>query len=518
MKKLILVFLSWLSLLVVSHDNWKATKLSEAIAHAPSVLPDRVVLTWNNDPATTQSVTWRTDTSVINGYAQFGVASVSGRTMEITELKAQTTLFKSDINDAHYHNVTFTNLESNTLYAYRIGDGENWTEFYHFKTANLKPEPFSFIYFGDAQNDVKTHWSRVFREAFRESPRAAFTLHAGDLVDEHYMDAQWGEWHQAPDWVNGTIPVIATPGNHEYLDDSQRKRVWRTKGGKEVKVEVDEYIMYAPGVFKITIEDEFKQSGTIFVKESGQIESIDSGIEIISGFSASELKDKIILGGGAPLYDRLQNPTGSPILSTHWRPQFSFPIQDVPKESLNETVYFIDYQGVRFISLNSNTELEAQIPWLQKTLEQNSNKWTVVTFHHPMYSPASDRDNIELREAWKPLFDKYRVDLILSGHDHTYSRTGLVDVSNLKNVPTGYQQAYDPEIGTVNVVSVSGPKMYEITKGKYAKTFGENKQLYQIIDINNDTMRFRAFTATGEIHDEFILKKVPGKPNLLIEN
>ena len=67
-------------------------------------------------------------------------------------------------------------------------------------------------------------------------------------------------------------------------------------GGKEVKVEVDEYIMYAPGVFKITIEDEFKQSGTIFVKESGQIESIDSGIEIISGFSASELKDKIILG------------------------------------------------------------------------------------------------------------------------------------------------------------------------------------------------------------------------------
>ena len=88
----------------------KATKLSEAIAHAPSVLPDRVVLTWNNDPATTQSVTWRTDTSVINGYAQFGVASVSGRTMEITELKAQTTLFKSDINDAHYHNVTLQTL------------------------------------------------------------------------------------------------------------------------------------------------------------------------------------------------------------------------------------------------------------------------------------------------------------------------------------------------------------------------------------------------------------------------
>ena len=107
--------------------------------------------------------------------------------------------------------------------------------------------------------------------------------------------------------------------------------------------------------------------------------------------------------------------------------------------------------------------------------------------------------------------------MILSGHDHTYSRTGFVDTKNLTNVPTGYQQAYDPEIGTVNVVSVSGPKMYEITKGKYAKTFGENKQLYQIIDVDDDKMRFRAFTAIGELYDEFILKKVAGKPNMLIE-
>ena len=517
MKKFILIFFSWLSLMVFSHDAWKAIKLSEEIAHAPSVLPDRVVLTWNDNPATTQSVSWRTDTSVINGYAQVGLANASGRTMKTSELKAVTTPFKSDINDAHYHNVNFTNLKPNTLYAYRVGDGENWTEYYHFKTANLKPEPFSFIYFGDAQNEVKTHWSRVFREAFRDAPRAAFTLHAGDLVDEHYMDAQWGEWHQAPDWVNGTIPVIATPGNHEYLDDSQRKRIWKTKKEKEVKIKIDEYTLHAPGIFKLTVEDELDQRGTLFIKESGQIESIDSGIELITGFSQAELKDALILGGGAPLYDRLQNPTGTPTLSTHWRPQFSFPIQDVPKESLKETVYYIDYQGVRFISLDSNTELEAQIPWLQKTLEQNPNKWTIVTFHHPMYSPASDRDNIELRQAWKPLFDKYKVDLILSGHDHTYSRTGLVDTKNLKNVPTGYQQAYDPNIGTVNVVSVSGPKMYEITKGKYAKTFAENKQLYQIIDVENDALRYRAFTAIGELYDEFVLKKVVDKPNILIE-
>ena len=63
------------------------------------------------------------------------------------------------------------------------------------------------------------------------------------------------------------------------------------------------------------------------MQENGQIQSTDAGIEIITGFSQAELKGKVILGGGAPLYDRLQNPTGVPILSKHWRPQFSFPVQ-----------------------------------------------------------------------------------------------------------------------------------------------------------------------------------------------
>ena len=56
-------------------------------------------------------------------------------------------------------------------------------------------------------------------------------------------------------WVNGTIPVIATPGNHEYLNDSQRKRVWKNKNGKDIKIEIEEYTQQAPGVYKLTIED-----------------------------------------------------------------------------------------------------------------------------------------------------------------------------------------------------------------------------------------------------------------------
>jgi hypothetical protein len=69
----------------------------------------------------------------------------------------------------------------------------------------------------------------------------------------------------------------------------------------------------------------------------------------------------------------------------------------------------------------------------------------------------------------------------------------------------------------VHVVSVSGPKIYKITKGNYAKKLGENTQLYQIIDIKENELRFRAYDATGELYDEFLIHKQVGKPNLLVE-
>ena len=516
MKKFTFLLFIFLCLNLVAHPNGATKEYSKELAHYPSPLPDRVVLTWNDNPATTQAVNWRTDVSVKAGLAQLAVANANGRELKPDEFKAETSYFKSDINEAHYHNVTFKNLQPNTLYAYRVGDGVNWTEYYHFKTASSEEDPFSFIYFGDAQNEVKTHWSRVFREAFRDAPRAAFTLHAGDLIDIHNMDSQWGEWHQGPDWVNGTIPVIATPGNHEYQKDSETKRIWTTKDGRNINIDITS-LDNNEGVLAVSIEDPEGREGVMRVSEVGIIIDADKGIETITGFQKDELVNKLILGGQAPLYDRLRNPSNIEIVSNHWRPQFSFPIQDVPDERLKETTYFIDYQGVRFISLDSNIAIEEQKPWLRKALQDNPNRWTILTFHHPLYSPASSRDNVAIREQWKPILDEFRVDLVLSGHDHSYSRTGFIDTKSIKNVPAGYKQAYDPKIGTVHVVSVSGPKLYEITKGKFAKKLGENTQLYQIIDIEKNNLRFRAFTATGELFDEFLLQKQSNKPNKLIE-
>ena len=407
-------------------------------AYAPRPLPDRIVLNWRGDPTTTQSVSWRTDPSVRQSVAEIAIANDAGRELQKKSVPAWTEPFESSLGMANYHSVEFTGLTPDTLYAYRVGDGVNWSEWFHFRTASRDARKFSFIYFGDAQNDIREHWSRVFREAFREAPRAAFTLHAGDLVSEGHEDQEWAEWFGAPAWVNATIPVVATPGNHEYRPP---------------------------------------------------LGSTDSR---------------------APK-----------VLAHNWRPQFALP-ENGPKgiPELAETTYYLDYQGTRIVSLNSNTKQAEQVAWLRDVLKNNPSRWTILTFHHPIFSPARDRDNATLRNAWKPVFDEFKVDLVLTGHDHTYARSGDVAARvpvGTANVKAGYQQAYDPAIGTVYVVSVSGPKFYNITGGEWAARLGEDTQLYQIITVDDDELRFEARTATNRLYDAFTLKKRPGRANELIE-
>lgn len=505
------------------HDGWLPQPYAPSAAHAPRPLPDRIILTWSDDPATTQSVTWRTDVSVKHGYVEYAVANDNGRALQPVRVAAGTSAFRSDLNEAHYHSATLRDLAPETLYAYRVGDGVNWSEYFHFRTASAGPQAFSFVYFGDAQNDIKTHWSRVFREAFREAPRAAFALHAGDLINDDDSDAQWGEWHGAPAWVNATVPVIAAAGNHEYFRENPgpaEQRLWSTRSGGEVPVTIEaREVRDASGaVTSIEIKARSADGPTAGLRLDGSkyITGIDAGVTAITGFSADDLVGTEL--DKRPLRDRARDP-GTPRVSRHWRPQFAFPVADVP-EAIQETCYFVDYQGTRIIVLDSNRDQEAQVGWLRRALSENPRRWTIVTFHHPIFSPARDRDNAALRALWKPVFDEFKVDLVLTGHDHTYARSGVVAGSvsvGETNVTKGYNQVYDPAIGTVYVVSVSGPKMYDLTSGEWAVRKAEDTQLFQVITVDGDELHFEARTATNRLYDAFTLRKRSGRANELIE-
>ena len=195
--------------------------------YAPTPVPDRIVLTFADDPATTQSVTWRTDNRLA-AFVEFAQAEDGPKFVRnLKRVTATSSEFEANRTKSFYHSATMTDLEPETTYAYRVGDGVNWSEFSHFTTASADSKPFSFIYFGDAQNDIKSHWARVVRQSYRQAPNAAFMLHAGDLVNVANNDNEWGQWFYSGGWLFRTLPSIATPGNHEYSREGLSKH-WRT--------------------------------------------------------------------------------------------------------------------------------------------------------------------------------------------------------------------------------------------------------------------------------------------------
>ena len=181
-----------------------------------------------------------------------------------------------------------------------------------------------------------------------------------------------------------------------------------------------------------------------------------------------------------------------------WRPHFTLP-ENGP-QGLEETAYFIDYQGVRFVMLNGNEKIEEQAGWLDKILSENPQLWTIVGIHQPVYSTAKYRNDSKLQNQLVPIFDKHSVDLVLQGHDHTYCRT-----YKIKN---GFR-AGDNEKGTVYVISVSGPKFYQVKthyKGLMAK-LETGRQLFQVIHIDHNRLFYESFDVKGEVYDSFTLEK-----------
>lgn len=184
-----------------------------------------------------------------------------------------------------------------------------------------------------------------------------------------------------------------------------------------------------------------------------------------------------------------------------WRPHFTLP-ENAP-EGLKETVYFIDYQGVRLVMLNGNEQLEKQAAWLDGVLSENPQRWTIAAIHQPVYSAAERRKakaDSPLNHLFVPVFDKYSVDLVLQGHDHVYSRSARL--KNSIRVP-------DAEKGTVYVISVCGPKFYESdnTRQDIMDKTGTGRQLFQVIRVDENRLQYESYDARGEIYDSFVLEK-----------
>lgn len=429
---------------------------------AASPWPDRVIVTLEQDPTTSFSVTWRTDTSVAETRAELVEARPDSRfdlgaetvpavseTVDLSrkEIDGETHAlgWNADLADVRYHSATITGLRPDTLYAYRVmGAEEHWSEWMQTRTAPASGEPFKFLYFGDAQDGIGSHWPRVVRGAFQQAPGARFAIHAGDLVNYGSRDFEWAAWFEAVGFIHGMIPALPIPGNHEYFD---------------------------------ALRD----------PEGGPINAL-----------SLLWRPQFTLPRSPSLPEDLQETVyavryGSLLLLT------------------------LDSMAAE--------HFEAQAEWLDAQLAASTADWHIVTTHHPLFDLVDrsygDENGPERRSLFLPILRRHAVDLVLQGHDHSYGRGTL---SATRGGGPSAEQAAEL-VSTVFVTSAASAKSYETRDdgwesfaelGVTLERRAENTQFFQVIDIDGDSLTYEAFTATGERYDAFRIEKSEGGANRIV--
>lgn len=143
-------------------------------------------------------------------------------------------------------------------------------------------------------------------------------------------------------------------------------------------------------------------------------------------------------------------------------------------------------QSVRFFALESTYMDPEQVAWLEKELKDSHEDWKIPYFHHPPYSSGERHGSDErLRDVLEPLFLKYHVSVVFTGHDHFYERT-------------------QPQKGIVYFVVGSGG---QLRKGNIDRRSGltaagnDTDQTFLAAEINGDTMSFNAVSRGGQVVD-----------------
>jgi hypothetical protein len=132
--------------------------------------------------------------------------------------------------------------------------------------------------------------------------------------------------------------------------------------------------------------------------------------------------------------------------------------------------YYFTYGSALFMVLNSNnTSGATHRSFIDTATKANPNAaWKIVMFHHSIYSSAShstESSILNLRAALFPIFDDYKIDMVLMGHDHCYTRSyQMLGDQPQKNQTTDASGAVVNPTGTLYMTlnSGSGSKYYDL--------------------------------------------------------
>jgi predicted phosphodiesterase len=153
--------------------------------------------------------------------------------------------------------------------------------------------------------------------------------------------------------------------------------------------------------------------------------------------------------------------------------------------------------NIRFFVIDSNYLDPVQVAWLDKELAASGSDWKVAYFHHPLYTTAARGPEIELRKVLEPMFVKYGVDVVFSGHEHIYER--IAPQKGIQYFTAGGAanlRENDTHPGTLTLVGYATDRSF------------------MLVEVAGDQMFFQAISRTGETVDKGVLTRHlgPGTP------
>ncbi len=359
-----------------------------------STIPEQVHLGWGDDPATSVTVSWVSPAAVRRPRVRLGTASGGlGQYVDAEERTYVDGLNGQRVVTCHAH---LRGLRPGTAYVYQVdtagGPSSPPAVGGTFTTARRGRFPFRFTSYGDLATDQA--WTISSPNAYHavdavERFAPLFHLLNGDLCYANLTPAQ-----QPAVWRDFGVNVARSAANRPWMPALGNHEIEFGNGPHGYESYLTRFSLPSNGVPGLT----------------GNFYSYRVGSAL---FLSLDADDVIYQDGGAF--------AGTDVV----------PVNGTATIPAGMSRYNRFYTGQ--LAAGPNGTLSAgtnrQTRWLERTLAaaraDHSIDWIIVQTHQcPLSSSATGNgSDLGLRQAWLPLFDRYQVDLVVSGHDHDYERT-----------------------------------------------------------------------------------------------
>jgi len=166
--------------------------------------------------------------------------------------------------------------------------------------------------------------------------------------------------------------------------------------------------------------------------------------------------------------------------------------------NMNGHRYYTFTRGpIEFFVLDSNYMDPKQLAWLEQQLDESGRRWKIAYFHHPLYSSGSAHGSeTDLRTLVEPLFIRFGVDVVFSGHEHFYERV-------------------KPQNGIAYFIEGGSAKLRRgnIRKTDLTAKGFDTDRSFMLVQVAGDELQFQTISRLGQLVDSGTVDRSPDQDN-----